>query len=135
MPLVPLGLSPFTLVSTSPTSPFWMKLRVPLTELPLAGASTAVADCFLLKKLLPPLQPASSTQPPIKIQTDFIAFSRAMHGRGAPKTARFLALAPRRVKSLRRNELANLAEYARRAAVISACSLLSGTYRDRYHAN
>src|SRR5258708_4332674 len=114
MPLVPLGLRPFTLASTNTMSPFWVKFTVPLTELPLVGARTAVADCFLLKILLPPLQAASTTLPQIKIQTDFIAFSRVLHRAGAPKTARFLALASRGVKSAPRDRTANAAARCRR---------------------
>src|SRR6185436_7302639 len=72
MPLVALALRPLIFASTRTTSPFCVKLTVPLTELPFVGARTAVADCFLLKKLLVPLQLASSTDPQIRIQTDFI---------------------------------------------------------------
>jgi hypothetical protein len=79
MPLVALALRPLIFASTRTTSPFCVKLTVPLTELPFVGARTAVADCFLLKKLLVPLQLASSTDPQIRIQTDFIAFSQVLH--------------------------------------------------------
>src|SRR3954468_676237 len=60
-------------------SPFCVKLTVPLTELPLVGGSPAVADCFLLKRSLVALQPATNTKPQTKIQTDFISLSRYLH--------------------------------------------------------
>src|SRR3954467_4094331 len=79
IPLAESGFNPFTLASTRTMSPFCVKLTVPLTELPLVGASTAVADCFLLKKSLVALQPATNTKPQIKIHADFISFSRYLH--------------------------------------------------------